>query len=291
LESGARDLELADDIFTELIWDAGAPYLLRKKGVVIIATVDSVIVVISGDTIKADHSEVAVGGGTWSQQSEVGEVASIERKGFDALLADDSSKRRLSRVYQRSVGSDRHDGIDFADSELGMQDGASPHRDGYVFENKFAEATLLYRDFIGSRVEIESDEVTVWVTANGGGEAGILIADGNFGIGNSSARRIGYGTFQSSGGCGRLRVSESRREKQKSDKEYGRDGNAQKCESPREQSGHLSGSSVRDYTEQGHGFRHPFRLKRVLKRNTSVVSLAQETSQTFCRPSYTAQPE
>src|ERR1700704_3041710 len=72
LESRARDLEFADYVFAELEGNARASDLLRKKGVVIVAAVDGVVVEISRNTVEADHAITAVGRGAGGEKSKVG---------------------------------------------------------------------------------------------------------------------------------------------------------------------------------------------------------------------------
>ena len=66
-EAGTRDLKFTDNIFAELIRDAGPADLLGEKCVVIVTAVDGVVVVISCHAVEADHSEVAICGRTRRQ--------------------------------------------------------------------------------------------------------------------------------------------------------------------------------------------------------------------------------
>ena len=56
-ETGAGHLEFANHVFAELVGNAGASDLLRKKSVVIVAAVYRVVVEISGNAVEADHAE------------------------------------------------------------------------------------------------------------------------------------------------------------------------------------------------------------------------------------------
>src|SRR6266851_4393307 len=91
-ESGTGNLEFTNYVFTKLERD-GASDLLCKKGVVVVAAIDGVIVEVSGDAVEADHAEIAVGGGAWGEKCKVGEVAPVEGKRLDALLIHDGAER------------------------------------------------------------------------------------------------------------------------------------------------------------------------------------------------------
>src|SRR4029077_9880195 len=69
-ESGAGDLEFADNVFAELKGN-GAPDLLRKKGVIVVSAIHSVVVEVSRDSVKTDHAKVAICCGSGSEQSKV----------------------------------------------------------------------------------------------------------------------------------------------------------------------------------------------------------------------------
>src|SRR5258707_15512144 len=77
--AGAGNLELLHHIFAELKRNASTADLLLEKSVVVVRAVNHVIVEISGHPVKADHSEIAVRGGTRRQQNEIGEVAPVQR--------------------------------------------------------------------------------------------------------------------------------------------------------------------------------------------------------------------
>src|SRR5207302_3955534 len=106
LKAGAGDLKFTNHVLAELKGN-GAANLLSEKGVVVVAAIDRVVVEVSCDAIKADHAEVAVGGGARGEQGKVGEAASVEGKGFDALLADDSGEGRLSSIDERGYSAHR----------------------------------------------------------------------------------------------------------------------------------------------------------------------------------------
>src|SRR5216684_3214007 len=92
LESGTGDLEFTDYVFAKLEGN-GASDLLGKKGVVVVAAIDRVIVEVSRDSVEADHAEIAVSGGSWSEQGKVSKVATVKRQRFDALLIHDGAER------------------------------------------------------------------------------------------------------------------------------------------------------------------------------------------------------
>ena len=92
LESGTGDLEFTDYVFAKLEGN-GASDLLCKKGVVVVAAIDRVIVEVSRDSVEADHAEIAVCGGAWGEKRKVGEVTPIQGKRLDALLIHDRAER------------------------------------------------------------------------------------------------------------------------------------------------------------------------------------------------------
>src|SRR5579864_9705316 len=84
-KSSAGDLKLPNHVLAELVGDAGPSDLLREEGIVVIATIHRVVVVVSGNAVEADHSEVAVGGGSGRQKREIRKIAPVQGKRLDTL--------------------------------------------------------------------------------------------------------------------------------------------------------------------------------------------------------------
>src|ERR1700692_254110 len=99
VKAGAGDLEFLDDIFAELEGNTGAPDLLLEEGVVVVRSVDGVVVVVSGESIEANHAEVPIGGSSRGELHEIGEVAAVQGERADRVLVDDGDHTRLIRVY------------------------------------------------------------------------------------------------------------------------------------------------------------------------------------------------
>src|SRR5260370_5770534 len=138
-EARTGDLKLTNHVFAELVGDAGAPDLLSKESVIVVSTIDGVVIKVAGDAVETNHSEVAIGGRAWGQQSKVSEVPSVERQRLDATLVHDGAKRGLGRIDQGSFSDYGNRGVDLPDSKLRMDDCPRPYRNRDVFQDQFAE--------------------------------------------------------------------------------------------------------------------------------------------------------
>src|SRR5258708_21007549 len=120
LKTGTRHLEFADHVLAELIRNTGAPNLLREESVVVVSAIHRVVVEVPGNTVKADHPEVAIGRRSRGQQGEIGEVSSVRRKRLYAALVHDRAERGRCGINQRNLGTHVDWGVDLPESEWRM---------------------------------------------------------------------------------------------------------------------------------------------------------------------------
>ncbi len=201
-EPSAGDLKLADHVLAELVGNAGASNLLREESVVVVSAIHRVVVEVPGNTVEADHPEVAIGRRSRGQQGEIGEVSSVRGKRLYAALVHDRAKRRRSGINQWGLGAHNDRGVDLADRELRMDDCSCSHSDGDVFEHDFAESAFLDRDFVSAGIEVEECELAFSGGPHSGGNSGVLISYGDLSVPNCCSRRIGHRSFQPSRSCG-----------------------------------------------------------------------------------------
>ena len=148
-----------------------------------------------------DRSAVTrrIGQRAWLKQREIGVIASVERQGFNRMLADQITELGGFRVDPQRTRTDRHQFRDAADLQHDRHRHRFTHREHEVLRHVRTETGQFGAHFVASDRQRGEHEPAVGAGDTGPRETGVGVPDRDLHARQDASRRVCHRTGQRRG--------------------------------------------------------------------------------------------
>ncbi len=184
------DLKLADGRLADRVADARAAALLGEERLVVVAAVDGVVIQQTRDAAERDEAEGAVGHRAGREDGVVRPAAAVDRQVVDRSLVDVGREVLLLGVDDRSLARHLHGLLRAGEPEVDVDGRDAADFDDDLLLREGGEARGADRHGVVTRVELHDAEASLAVGGGGDFLVGLLVSDGDRGIGHDRALRV-----------------------------------------------------------------------------------------------------